>query len=86
MREKTQPARLAFFLWQRVRAMFLQTRLHLGAVQAISLALRLSKHLLYGLLVRLPACGWHILREIFFWSWYFSFNIRWTEAGIPFWL
>ena len=22
--------------------------------------------LLYGLLVRLPACGWHILREIFF--------------------
>lgn len=45
--------------------MFLQTCLRLGAVQAISLALRLSKHLLYGLLVRLPACGWHILREIF---------------------
>ena len=66
MREKTQPARLAFFLRQRVRAMFLQTCLRLGAVQAISLALRLSKHLLYGLLVRLPACGWHILREIFF--------------------
>ena len=66
MGQETQPGGFPFFLRQRVRPCFLQTRLRLCTVQTAGLALRVCKHLLYGLLVCQPAGRRHVRNHFFF--------------------
>ncbi|VFS22009.1 Uncharacterised protein [Enterobacter cancerogenus] len=79
MCQKTQPARLALFLRQRVWPHFLQARLRFSAIQPLRLRLLVRQHLLDGLLKSVVARGRHVLRNIFF-GHFLSFNFRWTEA------